>query len=346
MKWSVKENRIAVIALHKCNKSPVEIFNLLKPLKISEKFVYRCIQRFNEASSVDDRPRNGRPRTTRTPAAVKAVSARIRRNPLRKQKIMAREMNIPKRTMSRIIKEDLKLGAYRRTTGQLLTPALKRIRATRSKALLQRYARGRNKKILFSDEKIFTIEEKFNRQNDRVYAYSSREAAEKIPRVQRGHHPASIMVWWGVSYEGVTQLHFCEQGVKTKATNYHSDVLEKAVKPLNETMFHGEHWSFQQDSAPAHKAKMNQKWCADNLPDFIATEDWPSGSPDLNPLDYRLWDYLEQKACSKRHRNIESLKASLTKAAASIPLEVVRAAIDEWPERLKKCVKAKGGHFE
>jgi len=36
----------------------------------------------------------------------------------------------------------------------------------------------------------------------------------------------------------------------------------------------------------------------------------------------------------------------LVKAAPSIPLEVVRAVINEWPDRLKKCVNAKGGHFE
>jgi len=47
----------------------------------------------------------------------------------------------------------------------------------------------------------------------------------------------------------------------------------------------------------------------------------------------------------KLHRNIESLIVDLVKAAASIPSEVARAAIDEWPDRLKKCVNAKGGPF-
>jgi hypothetical protein len=34
------------------------------------------------------------------------------------------------------------------------------------------------------------------------------------------------------------------------------------------------------------------------------------------------------------------------KAAAEIPLETVSAAIAKWPERLKACVEAEGGHFE
>jgi predicted DNA-binding transcriptional regulator len=40
MEWGFKENRVAVIAHHKCGKSDSQIFELLKPLKISRKFVY------------------------------------------------------------------------------------------------------------------------------------------------------------------------------------------------------------------------------------------------------------------------------------------------------------------
>jgi len=76
---------------------------------------------------------------------------------------MAREMKIPPRTMSRIIKEDLGLGVYRRSTGQRLTDALRKIRTTRAKKLLKRYAKNGHRQILSIDEKIFTIEEKFNR---------------------------------------------------------------------------------------------------------------------------------------------------------------------------------------
>jgi hypothetical protein len=36
MEWGFKENRVAVIALHKWGKSDSQIFKLLKPLKICE----------------------------------------------------------------------------------------------------------------------------------------------------------------------------------------------------------------------------------------------------------------------------------------------------------------------
>jgi hypothetical protein len=59
-----------------------------------------------------------------------------------------------------------------------------------------------------------------------------------------------------------------------------------------------------------------------------------------------LWAVLEDMAFQKRHDNLNSLKRSLVKAAAEIPLQTVRAAIAMWPERLKACVEAEGCHFE
>ena len=55
------------------------------------------------------------------------------------------------------------------------------------------------------------------------------------------------------------------------------------------TLFQGQTRSFQQDSAPAHKAQTTQQWQEKNIPDFSSTWDWPSIRPYLNPLDYKLW---------------------------------------------------------
>ena len=89
------------------------------------------------------------------------------------------------------------------------------------------------KEILFTDEKHFFVAETFNKQNDRVYARSSKEAHELVPGIKRGHYPASVMVWWN----GVNSLHICERGVKTVARNYQQDILTNVVESLNKNMF-------------------------------------------------------------------------------------------------------------
>ncbi|CAK1580123.1 unnamed protein product [Parnassius mnemosyne] len=83
-------------------------------------------------------------------------------------------------------------------------------------------------------------------------------------------------------------------------------------------MFKNRHWIFQQDSAPAHRARSAQNWLTVRGVGFIGHEDWPSSSPDLNPLDYKIWQHLEEKVCAKPYRNLESLRVPLAKAAAEI----------------------------
>jgi ribosomal protein L31E len=94
MEWGVKENRLAVIALHKCRKSNSQIFKLLKPLKILRNFVYRAIKTYKELWGVKDRARSGCLKFARAEAAIKTVRERIGRNLLWKQKILSRELNI------------------------------------------------------------------------------------------------------------------------------------------------------------------------------------------------------------------------------------------------------------
>ena len=94
MELGFKETRVDVIALHICRTSDSPIFILLKPMKISRNFVYRGIKHYKELWGVEDRARSGRLKSEKTEAAIK----RVRRNPLWKQKIMSRELNISTQT--------------------------------------------------------------------------------------------------------------------------------------------------------------------------------------------------------------------------------------------------------
>ena len=41
--------------------------------------------------------------------------------------------------------------------------------------------------------------------------------------------------------------------------------------------------------ASTHTACATQNWLQTNCPDFIAKDQWPPNSPDLNALDYHVW---------------------------------------------------------
>ena len=60
-------------------------------------------------------------------------------------------------------------------------------------------------------------------------------------------------------------------------------------------------------------------------------------------MDFSIWSILETKACAASHSSIESLKRSLTRAWEQIPEEIMRAAVEAFPRRLRAVVQKKGG---
>jgi len=63
-----------------------------------------------------------------------------------------------------------------------------------------------------------------------------------------------------------------------------------------------------QDSAPSHRAKATQNFLPCNTPDFISSQEWTPHSPDLNPLDYSVWDILQKLVYEERREPFANLK--------------------------------------
>lgn len=83
---------------------------------------------------------------------------------MQKKKKLATEFNVSLRTMNRAINEDLGYSAYCKKTCQYLTYNIKLNRLKRCTTLLRKHDNRSIENILFTDEKIFGIEEKFNKK--------------------------------------------------------------------------------------------------------------------------------------------------------------------------------------
>ena len=75
----------------------------------------------------------------------------------------------------------------------------------------------------------------------------------------------------------------------------------------------------------------------------MSKEEW---LPGLNPINFSIWSILETKAWAKPHSSVEALKKSLHREWVKIPQNTLRAAVEAFPERLKKVVGVKGGYIE
>ena len=158
--------REAIIQLHCAGRTNSEIIKLLK---VAKSTVYHVVNRFKELGTSEDRPRSGRPHTAQTKKVIKAVQERVRRNPKRSVRQMAKDMNVSVTSMRTIMTKVLQLFPYKKRKRQFLTPLQKHKRLERAQLLLRELKAGTaEQEIIFLDEKLFTIEAQINNQNDRV----------------------------------------------------------------------------------------------------------------------------------------------------------------------------------
>lgn len=64
---------------------------------------------------------------------------------------------------------------------------------------------------------------------------------------------------------------------------------------------------FQQDGAKAHTSKVSQRWCENNIYNFVEKNEWPANSPDLNPLDFFFWSAVVKNMPPRRCQTRDKL---------------------------------------
>ena len=70
-------------------------------------------------------------------------------------------------------------------------------------------------------------------------------------------------------------------------------------------------------------------------PDFIGPDVWPANSPNLNPVDYRIWGLIQERVYQTAIRDINDLKQRLTCVWDELKKSVVDKAIEQWWPRLR-----------
>ena len=88
----VLDVRAKIISYYLSGYKQTEILNKLKVDKVNRMLVYRTIKRYNDTKGIADRPRSGRPSTTRSIRLRKAVRSRVARNPKRSMRKMAKDI--------------------------------------------------------------------------------------------------------------------------------------------------------------------------------------------------------------------------------------------------------------
>lgn len=334
-----EQKRQTIVELARAGRSAKEIIEATNYPKAT---VYRVLKVFLESGRVMRSKHKPRRDRIRTATFVANLKKSIHRNPTTSLATLAKRRNVSDSTVRRAVKVNLGYKSRARGVKHLLTDKMKATRVERSKKILSSLKHTGGFIQFFSDEKMFTVDASSNSRNDRWISAS----AGDVQPVMRTKHPASAMCLGVISSEGdvMTPYFF---GAKEKVnTAVYCDVLERVVIPWMNSKASGRQYTFQQDSAPAHKAKTTLALLADKVPHFWTPQEWPSNSPDLNPCDYYLWGRLEREACSTPHSNVASLKAAVTKEAAKLDRAEVATAVKAFRARVELCIENLGNHIE
>lgn len=148
-------------------------------------------------------------------------------------------------------------------------------------------------KVVISDESSFQL-----RADNIKILTRSKKCYMKMPKFQK-----KLMIWGAISERGCTELHFVTGGMDTD--NYLSTLNATLIEPMK--IFYPDGYFFQQDNAPAHRAKKTKDWLRHNDINLI---EWPANSPDLSPIE-NVWGVIKREISKQQPKNYEDLQEKI-----------------------------------
>jgi len=94
---------------------------------------------------------------------------------------------------------------------------------------------------------------------------------------------------------------------------YYQDIL-LTRDLLPDIMQYSDYFIFQQDRAPAHRARETVELLKVETPDFIPPNLWPPNSPNLNSVDYKIWGILQERVYKTSSKDVDELRRRIVEA--------------------------------
>ncbi len=125
--------------------------------------------------------------------------------------------------------------------------------------------------------------------------------------------------------------------------------LREAWMPICTVTYWSRAWSppfrdwvavFQHDNDPKYTSKMTTALLKKLR---VKVMDWPSMSPDLNPIEH-LWGILKLKMEESKVSSIHQLRDVVLEEWKRAPVTTCEALVNSMPKRVKSVLENNGGH--
>lgn len=262
-------------------------------------------------------------------------------------------ITVHRRTVQRILKEELGLFPYHMKQRPLVTEAHKEKRlqvATEYLAVAAELGVEPWENWAFSDECRFHSEPKPNSRNDVIWDDAPDDERHYTSRSK--YAGQSVEVWGCLTRFGKPKLVFIERpivaGTKTpfRSQDYIDVVLAPVIPKLRELFrangISDHDWVFQQDGDAKHTSKLVQNWLKENVASYTDKDFWPANSPDLNIIE-NAWSVVWEDLKLRRVKTRDQLKRAVKRAwKDKATPEFVQNLYNSIPRRMQAVIDAGG----
>lgn len=331
-RWLTNSERSAIL---RGRQNGMSLMKLASMFNVTKSTISMLIKRFHQTGDISRRHVPGRPRKT-TRQVDRSIVMMSRNNPRSTAVDIRAELHqhsvseVSVETVRRRLR-DAGLNGRRPVRKPLIS-------AKNRKARLEFAHRHLNwtvqqwKSVLWSDESKFSLFGSDGMAYVRRPKCSRYLQKYQLPTVKHGG--GSVMVWGAFSAKGVSPLHRIE-GIMDR--HKYIGILQNVMHPFARVSI-GRGFIFQQDNDPKHASRDVRNWFACKR---INVLQWPSQSPDLNPIEH-LWEELSRRLKDKKSKNAAEKFKDLKEEWQRIPQTVLDNLIKSMPRRCQAVIDANG----
>jgi hypothetical protein len=187
--------------------------------------------------------------------------------------------------------------------------------------------------VSFTDDKTFYLDGSHNAQNERFHAMRKSD----VPSAPKSKSLTNIKVHRCITSAGALPLVRLHKALK--APDFQR-LLEAELPQIRAKV--GSGFVYQHDLAGEFKAQSTQLFLQEHADDFFSAEEWPSRSPDFNPMEDQ-WAEMAKMVHEWQPKTKAQLDRCIQRAwkAVNTP-ERLQALYDSMPSRLREAIARKG----
>jgi transposase len=183
-------------------------------------------------------------------------------------------------------------------------------------------------RTIFSDE---TSVQLFRNTVRRWSKYPAGEV-KRVPKCRQ-----KVMIWGAIGPNGTIGLCLFRE---TMTAAKYINILKVNLLPAARRQFHDD-WRLQRDNDPKHTARITKVFMDENVPSVM---DWPSNSPDLNPIE-NVWAVIKKHVEKRKPQNIKDLERKFMEEWAKLGREEVNLFLGTMKQRCEAVISANGNHI-